>query len=394
MPDILTMREKRASEWEKAKAFLDASRDGDGCVSPENAAIYEKMETSILAQGKEIERLERQAAIDAELNAPLSAPIVSTPHAVGEMKAGRASDEYRRDFFNVMRGRLVTALLQEQVQQDGGYLVPDEFNRAIVKGLEEGNVVRSLAKTITTSTQRKIPVAGTPSVATWVDEAAAIPESTVTFTQKSLDAHKLTDLLKVSIELLQDSAFNLETYLAQEFARAFSAAEEKAFSVGTGTGEPTGIFTANGGSLGVTTSGQTTITFDDLINLTYSLKSPYRRNAIFLTNDATVAALRKLKDSNGQYLWTVGLQVGQPDRLLGFPVYTSPYVPTLAAGAYTVAFGDMSNFWIADRMGRTVQRLNELYANTGLIGYLAMERVDATVVLAEGIKLLKQAAGA
>ena len=110
-------------------------------------------------------------------------------------------------------------------------------------------------------------------------------------------------------------------------------------------------------------------------------------------NDATVALLRKLKDSNGAYLWQPSVQAGQPDKLLGYDIYTSPYVPTVAAGAYAIAFGDFQNYWIGDRAGRTVQRLNELYATNGQIGYVATERVDGKVILPEGIQLLQMKKG-
>jgi HK97 family phage major capsid protein len=178
-----------------------------------------------------------------------------------------------------------------------------------------------------------------------------------------------------------------------EFARAFGIAEEEAFCVGTGTNQPTGIFTANGGTAGVTAAAQNAITADELISLVYALKSPYRRNARFLMNDATISAIRKLKDSNGVYLWQPSLQAGEPDKLLGYDLYTSPYVPAMAADAYTVAFGDFKNYWIGDRAGRTVQRLNELYATNGQIGYVATERVDGKVILTEGIQLLQMKAG-
>ncbi len=187
--------------------------------------------------------------------------------------------------------------------------------------------------------------------------------------------------------------FNLESYIANEFARAFGIAEEQAFCVGTGTGQPSGIFTDNGGEVGVTLSSPTNIVCDNLIDLVHALKSPYRRNAVFLMNDATISIIRKLKDGNGAYLWQPSLQAGQPDRLLGYPLYTSPYVPSVAAGALPVAFGDFSNFWIADRMGRTVQRLNELYAGNGQVGFIATQRVDAKVILPEGIKLMKMSGG-
>jgi HK97 family phage major capsid protein len=395
MSTILNLRDKRANAWEKAKTFLDASRDENGLVSPENSARYEAMEKDILALGEEITRLERQAALDAEMSAPTSTPIVNAPvKATSEMKEGRATDEYKRDFFDALRGRPITNLLQTKTDADGGFTVPIEFERQIVAALDENNIIRHLAKVVTTAAPRKIPMAGTPSVASWVDEAASIPESTVTFGQKSLDAYKLTNLIKISMELLQDSMFDLSSYIATEIARAFAAAEEEAFAVGNGVGKPTGIFTADGGTLGVTAASATAITFDELIALVYKLKTPYRSKAVFLMNDSTISMIRKLKDANSQYLWQVGLQVGQPDRLLGYPVYTSPYVPALGAGALTVAFGDLSNFWIADRAGRTVQRLNELYAQNGLVGYVASQRVDGKVILSEGIQLLKMHAGA
>ena len=188
--------------------------------------------------------------------------------------------------------------------------------------------------------------------------------------------------------------FDLEDYIAKEFAYAFGVAEEQAFCVGTGNGQPTGLFTKDGAQVGVTAASATAITADEIINLIYSLKAPYRKNAKFLMNDATVSALRKLKDNNGQYLWQPSVQAGQPDRLLGYEIYTSPYVPTIAAGAYAIAFGDFHNYWIADRTGRTVQRLNELYSTNGQVGFVGTERVDGKIILPEGIQLLKMKASA
>lgn len=393
MSKILELREKRAKAWDAAKAFLDTKRGNDGLLSAEDTATYEKMESDVVALGKEVERLERQATMDLELSKPTNSPITNKPDAGADKpKTGRASAEYRTDFLNALRGRpLVHNVMSEGVDADGGYLVPEEFERQIVTGLEEANVIRSIAKVITTSAERKIPIAATHSTAQWTAENAAYTESNPTFAQKTIDAFKLTDLVKVSIELLQDSMFDLEAYIAGEFARAFGVAEEEAFCVGTGTGQPSGIFTASGGTVGVTNSSATAITVDNIIDLVYALKSPYRRNAVFLMKDVTVSALRKLKDSNGAYLWQPSVQAGQPDRLLGYPLYTSPYAPAVAADALPIAFGDFSNYWIADRMGRSVQRLNELYAGNGQVGFLATERVDAKVILAEGIQLLQMA---
>lgn len=393
---VTEMRNKRAKLWNTMEGFLDTHRNDMGVLSAEDDATYSKMERDLDSLTNEIKRMERRDAIEAELNKPVNQPITEAPERAASMKldkVGRASDAYKEDFDRHLRGKvLIHNVLSEGTDADGGYLVPEDFERDIVTALEEENVIRSLAKVITTQHERKIPVATGHSTAQWTAENAAYTESNPTFGQKQIDAFKLTDLARVSVELLQDSAFDIEDYLMKEFARAFGIAEEEAFCVGTGTNQPTGIFTANGGAVGVTAAANSAITADELISLVYALKSPYRRNAKFLMNDATISAIRKLKDQNGAYLWQPSLQAGQPDRLLGYDLYTSPYVPTMAADALTVAFGDFKNYWIGDRAGRTVQRLNELYATNGQIGYVATERVDGKVILPEGIQLLKMKA--
>ena len=387
---INDMIQKRAKVWETAKNFVDTHEDKNGVLSAEDNATYAKMEQEIEDLTAAIDRQQRAEAREAALNQPMNAPLTGRPDAKTEEKTGRASNAYREDFGAHLRGKpVIHNVLSEGVLADGGYLVPEEFERQIVSGLDEANVIRSIAKVITTSAERKIPIAATHSVANWTAENGAYQESNPTFDQKTIDAFKLTDLVKVSIELLQDSMFDLESYIAAEFARAFGIAEEEAFCVGTGTGQPTGIFTANGGQIGVTATSATDIKADELINLVYSLKSPYRRNAVFLMNDQTVSAIRKLKDQNLAYVWQPSLQAGQPDKLLGYDLYTSPYVPAMAASALAVAFGDFKNYWIADRSGRTVQRLNELYSTNGQVGFVATERVDGKVILPEGIQLLQ-----
>ena len=401
MNKILELREKRAKAWEAAKAFLDTKRGGDGLLSAEDTATYDKMEADVVALGKEIDRLERQAAIDLELSKPTSSPITNKPGTAmsGEEKTGRATDEYRQAFWDAMRKKNfydVRNALQVGTDTEGGYLVPDEFERTLVEGLEEENFFRSLATIIqTNSGDRKIPVVSSKGEAAWIDEEGAFPEDDDAFGQVTISAYKLATMMKVSDELLNDSAFNLETYIAREFARRIGAKEEEAFFVGDGTGKPTGIFNATGGaSAGVTVSSQTAITFDDVMDLYHSLKSPYRRRAVWLLNDATVKALRKLKDNNGNYIWQPSVQIGVPDMILNRPLYTSAYVPTIAAGAKVMAFGDLSYYWIADRQGRSFKRLNELYAANGQVDFLASERVDGKLILPEAVKTLSMAAAA
>ena len=391
MSKLLELFEKRSKAVVAARSFLDSRRGSSDPLNPEDAAAYERMESEIINLGKEIDRENKLAAISADLEKPLAAPITNAPAGSDAPKTGRASAEYGEDFAHALRGRpTVHNVLSTSPDADGGYLVPVEFEKRIITGLYESNVIRRIARIINTSAERKIPIAADKSVARWTRENAPIQESQLTFTQKTIDAYKLTDLIRISIELLQDSMFNLEHYIADDFARAFGVAEEEAFCVGTGQDQPTGIFLEKGGAeIGVTTNGK--IDTDNLIDLVYALKSPYRRNAVFLMKDITVSGIRKLKDANGQYLWQPSVQAGEPDRLLGYRLYTSPYAPDAAPGSLPIAFGDFNHYWVADRMGRTVQRLNELYAGNGQVGFISTQRVDGKVILAEGIQLLKVA---
>lgn len=398
MSKILELREKRAKAWETAKAFLDTKRGNDGLINAEDTATYEKMETDVVNLGKEIDRLERQQALDMELNNPVKGAIRNSPNVSNaEAKTGRATDEYKSAFWRSMRNKNsldIQNALQVGTDSEGGYLVPDEFERILVEALQEENVFRQLAKVITTSSgDKKIPVVASKGTASWVDEEGVIPESDDAFGQVSIGAYKLATMIKVSEELLNDSVFNLESYIANEFARRIGAKEEEAFFIGDGTGKPTGIFNATGGAtLGVTAASATAITIDEVMDLFYSLKSPYRKNAVFVMNDATVKAIRKLKDGNGQYIWVPSITAGQPDTILNRPVKTSAYVPTLAASAKAIAFGDFGYYWVADRQGRSFQRLNELYAATGQVGFKATQRVDGKLILAEAIKVLQMKA--
>lgn len=398
MNKIIELREKRAKLWESTKAFLDSRRNENGLLSAEDTATYERMEQDVVDLGKEIERLERQAVLDLELSKPTSSPLFNTPNnTIGEEKKGRASDEYKKAFWNTMRNNPTPEIrnsLKIGTDSEGGYLVPDEFEKTLVEGLLEENIFRTLATIINTSSgDRKIPVVASKGNASWVDEEAPIPESDDSFGQISIGAFKLATIIKISEELLNDSVFNLESYIAKEFARRIGSAEEEAFLIGNGTGRPTGIFNDTGGAgVGTTASTQSTIKIDEVIDLFYSLKSPYRKKATFIMNDSTVKEIRKLKDGNGQYIWQPSITAGEPDTILNRPVKTSSYVPGLAAGAKPIAFGDFSYYWIADRQGRSFQRLNELYAVTGQIGFKASQRVDGKLILPEAIKVLQMKA--
>ena len=399
MNQIQELREKRAKAWDAAKAFLDTKRGTDGLLAAEDVATYEKMETDVVNLGKEIDRLERQTALDAELNKPTADPLTSKPaQAAVDQKTGRASDAYKKAFWNAIRSKnprpeILNSLL-EGTDSEGGYLVPDEFEKTLVQKLTVANVLRPLCHVIQTSFgDRKIPVVASKGTADWVDEEGTYPLSDDTFSQVVLGAYKLATMIKVSEELLSDSVFDIEGYVSDQFGKRIGDKEEDAFLTGNGVSKPIGILHTTGGAeIGVTTAGASAITGDELIDLVYSLRAPYRKSAVFVLNDTTVKLLRILKDGDGQYLWRPGITENAPDTILGHRIVTSEFMPGVSAANKSIAFGDFSYYWIADRQGRTFKRLNELYATTGQIGFLASQRLDGKLILPEAIKVLQQKA--
>ena len=383
---INELRTKRASLWEETKKFLAEHTDKDGKMAAADAEAYEKMESDIAEMGKTIDRLEKQAEMDKKLAMPTSKPLVGAPGK--PEKKGTASDEYRKAMFTAIRTKFrdVSNVLQEGIDEAGGYLVPDEYDRRLIDVLDEENVLRGLATTIRTSGERKINIAATKPAALWVEEGGALTFGDATFDQKLLDAHKLHVAIKITEELLADNAFQLEDYIIAQFGKAIANAEEDAFLNGDGEGKPTGLFAD--AQVGVTI-GTVEIEADDVIDLIYKLKRPYRKKASFITNDSTLAVLRKLKDENGNYLWQPSLQNGEPDRILGYAIRTSQFAPKLAAGKAALAFGDFSYYNIGDRGQRTLQVLKELFAGNGMVGYVMKERVDGLLVLPEAVQVLK-----
>lgn len=384
---ILELREKRNKAWEAAKAFLESHRTEKGTLTAEDDATYIQMEQEINDLGKEIARLERQEALEAELNRPVNQPLTTKPGSGRgeEPKTGRASDEYRKAMLDAFRSNFkrVSNILQEGVDADGGYLVPEEYDRRLIDTLSEENIMRRLATIITTSGEHKINIAATKPAASWIEEGGALTFGDATFSQILLDAHKLHVAIKVTEELLYDNAFNLEGYILDQFGKALGNAEEDAFLNGDGTGKPLGLFAATGGG---TVAGTLTaaIKSDDMLDLVYALKRPYRKKASFIMNDKTLSSLRKLKDNNGAYIWQPSYQAGEPDRVLGYAVHTSAYAPEDA-----IAFGDYKYYNIGDRGTRSFSELRELFAGNGMIGYVAKERVDGKLILPEAVQILK-----
>lgn len=380
--------EKRAKVWETAKNFVDTHENENGVLSAEDAATYAKMEKEIEDLTTAIDRQQRAEQREAELSRPVNSPLTGKPYMAPmaeDEKKGRASDEYRKSMLTALRTnfRQISNVLQEGVDADGGYLVPDEYDRRLIDVLEQENIMRTLGTKIVTSGEHKINIAATKPAAAWIEEGGALQFGDATFDQKILDAHKLHVAIKVTEELLYDNAFGLENYIITQFGKALANAEEDAFLNGDGTGKPTGIFDkTNGGHILASLSAA--LKADDLMDLVYGLKRPYRKNASFIMNDAILAQIRKLKDNNGAYIWQPSYQAGEPDRILGYEVHTSAFAP-----ADGIAFGDYSYYNIGDRGSRSFKQLNELFAGNGMIGYVAKERVAGKLILPEAVQIMK-----
>ena len=391
--DKQSLIEKRTTLWDNAKKFLGEHTDADGKISAEDAATYDKMEADIVALGKQIERLQKQEAMDKYLSAPASAPILNSPNAgMFGAKVGRASDEYRKAAIDAIRSKFtkVSNALQTNPDLSGGYLIPDEWDARLVQSLEEENVMRNLGTSFPTSGEHKINFPTSKPTASWTAEGARVPDSNATFGQVSVDAYKVGVKIWVTEELLADAAFPLENYILEKFGEAIANAEEEAFIVGNGTGKPTGFLTtlANDTATYITTKG-TEPTADEIIDLIYKLPRPYRKSASFLVNDSTLGLLRKFKDSNQRFLWEESYKAGEPSTFMGYKIYTSPYMPTIQSGQFPIAFGDFKAYNIFDRGTRSFQILNELHAEVGEVGYLMKQRVDGLLLDNSAIRALK-----
>jgi len=392
MTKLIELQEQRATAFAAAKNFLEGKRNGGGTVSPEDRAHYEAMEQTVVDLDTEIQCLERQAVLENKVYARQGEPILNPPSAgIDGGSTGRGSKAYSNAFWNCMRTKAITNDLNVGSDQAGGYLVPDQFERTLVQALEEHNIMRQLSRVITTSSgELHIPVVASTGTASWVAEGNEIPLSDGTFGQVVLTAYKIGTMIKVTHELLKDSAFPIDSFLAQDFGRRMGQLEEEAFVAGDGVNKPTGFLTS--APVGKIVGSPTALSFDDVMDLYRKLRSPYRNKAVFVANDLTIGALQKLKDNNGQYLWRPALTMGEPDTILGRPVYVSSFMPAIGPEAKVLAFGDFSYYWIGDRTGRTFERLNELFAQTDQVGFKATQRVDGKLVLPEAIQVMQMGA--
>jgi len=271
----------------------------------------------------------------------------------------------------------------------GGYLAPPEYVRELLKTVTEISPIRSIARVRSTGARSiQVPKRTSSFSAQWVSESGTRSETTgYNVGLEEIPAHEHYALVDISEQDLEDSVFDLEAEMQSEFAEQFAKAEGTAFVSGNSVGKPEGILTNS--SVGEVVSGNgTALTADGLLSLVHGIKSEYGRNGVFVFNRSTLADIRKLKDTAGQYVFQAGmsLQAGVPNTILGYRYIEATDMPDVGAGAYPIAFGDFRRaYMIVDRINLAVLRDPFTQATTGNVRYIARRRVGGQVVQAEAI---------
>ncbi|MCK9540995.1 MAG: phage major capsid protein [Novosphingobium sp.] len=297
--------------------------------------------------------------------------------------------------------------LSGAVPGDGGYAVPREIDALIAARLTALSPIRAIAQVVQTGTagyRKLITTSGTASG--WVSETAARPETaTPAFAEIAPPSGELYANPAASQAMLDDAAFDLETWLAGEIAGEFARAEGAAFVSGNGASQPAGFlhgpkaaqadadrpfgtlqFLVTGEAAGLGVSPELT-----LIDLVHSLKPGHRQGAAWVMNSATLSQVRKLKAADGAFLWQPGITEGQPNRLLGYPVVEAEDMPDIATDAFPIAFGNFRNgYLIAERSATSI--LRDPFSNKPFVHFYATKRIGGQMLDSDAIKLLKIAA--
>lgn len=338
---------------------------------------------------------ERLGRLEEQMHGLLSAPDVKGGYMLpGDvaLDQGYRAERALKAFRHYVRTG-AKAALQQDTDTEGGYLVPTTYSSELARGLHDLSILRQAGARVLQAggtDSFRVPTLGYSGAAVLTAEEAAFDEQAPTFSEIDFRPYKYTRLCKVSDELVESSRFDvMRQVLLPDALQAFATAENRAFTIGTGTNEPQGVVA--GASLGHTAANATKIVADDILQLFYSLSYLYRQRAVWLMEDATMQAIRLLKTGDGQYLWQPGLHASEPDTLLGRPVYTLNAMASIATGERVVVFGDLAYFWIVDFGALSLRRLEELYAATGQVGFRFYKRVDSHVVLSEALKYLAMA---
>ncbi len=396
---IHELKEQRAKLLAEQREMLVSVEAEGRDFSAEEAQEYDRRQEERGALTTRIDRLERMLEEEPELRRQVNTEghDDETPEnrdqPVAEDRGNReATYEERgaflRDFLSKI-GPGETRALSKATAAAGANLVPTTLYNELIKSMRDFGVARDLARVTTTDSGEAIdlPTVTGYSAASWTAENAAAAESDPVFGKITMNAYKNTCAARVSFELLQDTAFDIEEFIKEVFGEAVGILENTAYTIGDGVGKPTGyqpnVTVGKTGAVGQTL----TVTYDDLVDLSHSVKMGYRRDAVFVMNDASVAVASKLKSTTGEPLWRDSLVAGEPDLLMGYKVFTDPDMPVMAANAISVVFGSFKRgYRIRDVGSIEFQRLNEIYALQGQIAFLIWHRTDGKIVDAAALR--------
>lgn len=403
---IRQLRIERGRCVEQMRALLTAASGRD--FTADEDTNYKALEAQVDKLAERIDREEKTTDLERAMGAQVRPGATlerAEPTATDKAVKFNATPEYREaynaflvDGLTGIGGRYQAAL-QADSQPAGGYMVmPEQMASGLIQKIDDEVFIRRLAtiERVTNAQSLGAPsLDADPADADWTSEIATGSEdSTMAFGKRELHPHPLAKRIKVSRKLLRLTSGGAETLVTRRLAYKFGVTEEKGFLTGSGASQPLGVFTpsTNGISTGrdVQTGSATSITADGLIDAKYALKAGYQRNAVWVFHRDAIKIIRKLKDSQNQYLWQPGLAADQADRILDRPFYMSEYAPnTFTSGLYVGIIGDFRYYWIAESLGFDLQRLNELYAETNQVGFIGRQEVDGMPVLEEAFARLK-----
>lgn len=375
------LQERRLNAWSQATEILErAEAEGRGLEADEESAWQKANEdiNALDARMAEIAAAESRAA-------DLAAAMGRIDDAPAQRQSDPSQDEAFRKFIaGETRSFHVEARdLTKGSATAGGNTVPTTFSdRFWAHLIETANIVNYATVLNTASGETiEIPTTTSHSTGALIAEAGTLTESDPAFAKRTLGAYKYGLSIQVSTELLNDSAVDMQGYLAMQAGRAVGNALGANLITGTGSSQPTGIMTST--TLGVTGAASVSGAFsaDNLIDLHYSVIAPYRNSSscAWLMRDATLASVRKLKGSDNNYLWVPGL-AGAPDTILGKAVVTDPNVAAVALSARSVAFGDLSAYYVRLAGGLRFERSDEFAFQNDVVTFRAIVRGDGLLI--------------
>lgn len=373
----------------------------DGGVNNMEEQVDEQKNSSMTAPVQvDVAAIVREAAEAAAEKAVRayqeSEPAIKTPGVVApriQVSAQQPADDAFKVWLRLGENApsAVKTALVEGTGANGGYLVPTLYSSEIVVPLANQSYLRKSGARVMTvqgSTAFYMPALTYSAAAALVAEGNSMSESDPTFAQVTYNPYKYYKLSQVSEEIVNDALFDVWGQILQpDYVQAFAEAENTAFTTGTGTSQPQGVVT--GATTGITAASKTDFTQDELVSLYFKLDYKYRDNAVWMMNDAVLAYIRKMKDAEGRYLWQPGLDGVTSGTLMGKPIITNNSMSSaFTTGQKLVLFCNPSYYYIADWQGFVIQRLVELYAGNGQIGFRATKRFDGRVMLAAAFQLL------